>query len=945
MKRSTNYRHDVFISYTHQNTDDWMISRWLSRKLRFFIVPSKYRKYDSNNKPIKRIRVFRDAEDAYGGELENTILNIVDESENLILIASRTSGKAEWVNKEVKAFLNRNSNNERKQEGTIFPVLVDGNNDDESFPESFNKVKKERDYLIMSVGPPRTGNDTEEQIKLIDKDHDYGRKKCLYKILSKLTGMKRPEIERRFFWLAIRNWAVLLGVIIFLTIVWRLYTMPSFEYYADYNDCFGIPKGVMSLTKEQVSHRYTTWRFEKRRIPIGEPGALHWRLSKIENINSSGVVVDIDVTTSIIELEYAKSNGALIGMVYRNADGKVKRRSQITSNEEQQAVFEDFQNVYEGQGIDFIGFSNTIKMGFYFSGIGDAGSTSITRYAYERDERGYITKITYHANNDYLLQRSAVCDEQGVWGILYDLDEFGNPLMERYLGRDGLETSDKYGVAQIRYTYDKDGLVTSWSFYDVKGNPTMLLQEHKYVLNRDMYGNIIEEFSYDLDGNPCNNNDWYSKAIWSYDKNGNLLSVDHYDFEGNSCYKKYYAPTIRYEYDSKGRMVAQSFYSDGRPVSSSQGYHRLEKKYNEKGQEVESRLFNEEGIIIEGKNYKQEFDEQGNIVRQLFIDGEGNIVINASINAAVIENLYDIKGNNVGQRFLDEKFQLTWNKEGFAQSKSTLDERGNVIRLEYLDKEGDLIFIPKSYAAACEVDYDEKGRAIHIRYYDEKGLPSYGADEVFEERRSYDEYGNVVEKSFYDKDGNLTPAPDNYYCVVQYEYDPRRNCTKVSFFDQNRKLCCARADFDYNEMLMSYDKKNNLSQVKYVLYDDKGVKNKPTKSIICQYDSRGFVSYFEYVDENEKPTANPYGEIGYSMEYDHYGRIIHQVSYSSTDRKNKNLEFYIVYDENGSLNEVVVEDYFNDIEGTIDGSNIEYFVYGDMGSIKSIYLVNNSSEE
>ena len=935
------FSYDAFISYTHRSSIDWKISRWLSRKISRFVIPSKYRKRDIDGKPIKRFRVFRDSEDISGGKLTDTLKEKINKSENLILIASQSLKGTEWVEREVDEFLNRaGEDTTGPADGTIFPVLVDGINTDDSFPDSFNRVKNKNHYLILSVVSPRTGTESDEQIKEIDKDHDYGRKNCLYKILTALTGMERRDLERRIFWLTIRNWAFFLGIFFFILFLWYLYTMPKYEYYANYNDCFGIPKGVMSLTKEQVSHRYTTWRFEKRRIPIGEPGALHWRLSKIENINSSGVVVDIDATTPIIDLEYAKSNGALIGMVYRNADGKVERRSQITSNEEQQAVFEDFQNVYEGQGIDFIGFSNTIIMGLYFSGIGDAGSTSITRYAYERDQRGYITKITYHANNDYLLQRSAVCDEQGVWGISYDLDEFGNPLIERYLGRDGLETSNKNGVAQIRYTYDKDGLVSSWSFYDVNGNPTMLLQEHKYVLNRDMYGNIIEEFSYDLDGNPCNNNDWYSKAIWSYDKNGNLLSVDHYDFEGNSFYKKYYAPTIRYEYDSKGRMVAQSFYSDGRPVSSSQGYHRLEKKYNEKGQEVESRSYNEEGIIIEGQNYKQEFDEQGNNIRQSFIDGEGNIVINASINAAVIENLYDIKGNNVGQRFFDENYQLTWNKEGFAQSKFTLDERGNVIRSEYLDKEGDLIFIPKSYAAACEVDYDEKGRVIHIRYYDEKGQPSYGADEVFEERRSYDEYGNVVEESFYDKDGNLTPVSDNYYCVVQFEYDPRRNCTKVSFFDQNRKLCCARADFDYNAMLMSYDNNNRMSQVKYVLYDNKGVGYKLTRSVRCQHDSRGFISYFEYVDENNKPMANQYGELGFSMEYDHCGRIIHQVSYSSADRKSISLDLIIVYDENGSVNKVVLEDYYNNQKYTIDGSEIANFQYGDMGYIEGVDIKN-----
>ena len=141
-------------------------------------------------------------------------------------------------------------------------------------------------------------------------------------------------------------------------------------------------------------------------------------------------------------------------------------------------------------------------------------------------------------------------------------------------------------------------------------------------------------------------------------------------------------------------------------------------------------------------------------------------------------------------------------------------------------------------------------------------------------------------------------------------------------------------------MLMSYDNNNRMSQVKYVLYDNKGVGYKLTRSVRCQHDSRGFISYFEYVDENNKPMANQYGELGFSMEYDHCGRIIHQVSYSSADRKSISLDLIIVYDENGSVNKVVLEDYYNNQKYTIDGSEIANFQYGDMGYIEGVDIKN-----
>lgn len=95
------------------------------------------------------------------------------------------------------------------------------------------------------------------------------------------------------------------------------YTRATYKYYADYVDCWGVPKGVIELTDEQMSRRNRSYKFEYRRIPFGNPNAYDWRLTKVSCINSAGTPQEHNNTEyqdryAIQELEYSKESGMIV---------------------------------------------------------------------------------------------------------------------------------------------------------------------------------------------------------------------------------------------------------------------------------------------------------------------------------------------------------------------------------------------------------------------------------------------------------------------------------------------------------------------------------------------------------------------------------------------------------------------------------------------------------
>lgn len=927
LSKETTYDYEAFISYTRHDTKDWKTSRWIHRQLSRFVVPSSYRRLDKNGKYVRQLRVFRDVSDLPSGELPDKLKEKLGESENLILISSLESGDADWVEREVSFFLGSHS----RGNGTIMPLLVDGQLVPESFPPSFNQVQPEREYLIVSLEPIVHDDATSEERKLLLRDHNYGKKQCLYSILSALTGMERRDVERRL--LRQRIWRVLsyLALPAALALLFLLYKTPRYEYYAEYNSSNGIPVGVMPLSREQVSHRNSSCRFEYRRIPIGEPNSLSWRLVRVMSVTSDGTI-DIDDDAPVLEMEYARGNGTLSGTVSRNANGAVCGRSQISNDGDNLAVYEDFKNVNENQGISFLPGESSGMDGF---GYKDKQQTSISRYAYKRDERGFVLYTSYHANNDFRLDRSAVCDEDGVWATSTIRDNLGNPVDEYFLSRDNTPMHSKDGVAHIHREYDEFGLLNSVSYFDITERPITRDRVHLTRIMRDVYGNVTEISFWGPDGSPCINDEWYHKCVSSYDERGRLLREEYFDTKGKLCQRKGFGAVTRYDMDRKARTFSVSYYTqDGKPYVRSYGYQSITRSFNKKWQEIRTLLYDENGVFLEDNiSYASDYDQSGRQVRQWFIDGDGHPVVNAYFGFVVIEREYDQKNNLVEQRLRDEKGDCVVGWDGWAIIKMEYDERDNLTKGTFYDEKGSPIGALPYETPVIEKEYDDFGRCTEMRFRDSEGAPVLNADGYHRVVHQFDERGDIVEESFYDVEGNLTFAPNDYFSVKRAKYDKHRQLIEIAYYGLDGRPCYIRGDGEGSIFRYEYNSRGLVT--KQTIHHSDGSYS---KGYTISYDELGRINGIMSIDEQGRAMPHPRGVVFMSLDHNERGYLSCQREYADAARKCLLEEIAINYTEQGNIKSIVFRNPASGDDTIILTKQIESVVVGAFGEIVSVEL-------
>lgn len=122
---SANVHYDAFISYRHKELDSF-VAQNLHKMLEHFHIPRKIQK-TSGKKKIERI--FRDREELpLTADLTSNIEEALLHSEYLIVICSPDANESEWVQREIKLFL------ETHDKEHVLTILANGE-PQEAFPE------------------------------------------------------------------------------------------------------------------------------------------------------------------------------------------------------------------------------------------------------------------------------------------------------------------------------------------------------------------------------------------------------------------------------------------------------------------------------------------------------------------------------------------------------------------------------------------------------------------------------------------------------------------------------------------------------------------------------------------------------------------------------------------------------------------------------------------
>ncbi len=279
---------------------------------------------------------------------------------------------------------------------------------------------------------------------------------------------------------------------------------------------------------------------------------------------------------------------------------------------------------------------------FLFILLCSCASTSVSTPENSLSEYGFkglvkrVTTDTLHYSPDSVVRRGEL-----------RFNEAGMVLSRGYARSSSY--GEKYQV-DYRYSYDSEGLLTRLEGpsyteeydYDAKGRK--LLQ-----LENDMDGDMKRHYSYTRGGLLLKDSCYFQDTRYSYDKAGNcigkrkhdprdgtdstddMLTRCRYDARGRlveewkkSVESSSWDGTL-YHYDERGNQLSKEE-REGAPVHFGKGSfdYREVREYDSLGGVVHYRLYGTSPLVLTRQWRKRyEYDEQGNWLREYFINAEG----------------------------------------------------------------------------------------------------------------------------------------------------------------------------------------------------------------------------------------------------------------------------------------------------------------------------------
>lgn len=922
------YTYYAFISYQRKD-EKW--AKWLQRKLENYKLPVANAK-DTSDKKSKYIRpVFRDKTDLTAGPLPDALKEALNQSRYLIVICSPNAVQSPWVNDEINTFVNADRTK------YIIPFIVDGEpySDDkakECFPDALKAIPKEQEPLGVNIC-------------------EGGKQRAFIRTVAYMLGVKFDELWNRYerHRRKIRNIAI--ACLAFLAVIALGiydYTRTKVEYYADWVDCNGVAQGVIPLTDEQYSHRYASYKFEYTRVPFGEKGFYSWRLNKVSLVNSKGVISNYipDSHPFFYPIqEYKYTDGYVTEIINRDTYNRVVMRYTIKDDYDHKvACLVDMEGKEKHQGSAYLSGSTTA---FLSDANSNSAMSKIKRFHYTRNEKGYITKVTYHANDADELDESAIGDNNNIYGKIFELDSLGRVTKVLYINHEGYPMTDKYGVRSIRYNNAAFEGNDTVEYLGSDGK--LAYNEHRFarlISKLDKYGNPIEQWNEGNDGMPCYQYENIYRQVISYDDNGCWVEIKYYDFDGNLSYCSDNFAIQRVKYDAKGRYIEVSHYDiNDKPCYIKGNYSIARAKYNSNDCIVEVSSFNvndkpciEQNYGVHKHCYK--YDDYKYLIEESLYDENDELTISPIYHFAKQELTYDDYHQMISVKNYDNNNNPCLYKDYTHKKQWTYDNRGNIIRIDCFDIDGNPCICKEGYATII-YKFDSFGNITEEKYLGKNKKPIY-INMCASIKYEYTKNGLLSEERFYDSDDSLCLNVD-WWAIAKYEYDKNGNCTKISYFNSDSIPCYTRNNI-FSIVERIYDN-NNIVEERF--YDKDGTLFMNAENYaIGRYiynDKRQVISH-KYFDNYDKPSTTTNLIHSIASIYDNRGQLLSQEYFDKYGKRCNNKNGYSketkVYDEYGRISEA---SYFDALDKPIESNRLAFkttYAYDHYGRIVSEQHLN-----
>lgn len=609
------------------------------------------------------------------------------------------------------------------------------------------------------------------------------------------------------------------------------------DYYQDYVEVYGVPKGIGKLSSREMSHREGSYRFESQK----------GKVRRVSYVNSQGNLIahhDSETIDKIVDmtLTYSEGSDKVDTETFRNVAGKVLYVKDFDSNLKT-CTF----RLNDELGTEMTLNSQVELFESSFDNTTIKGKSKISKYILDFDENGFLSKVEYAGFGNV-----RVPDGQGIFGRQYAYDKDGRVIEEVFLGKDGNPKSTQFGLGKKKFSYDEDGNMTKIVYLTIDDKPSSDGNNCPVVdLTYDKWGNRQTEKYSDIEGNPMIRKDnGVAGFLYEYNDKGQPVKLQFIGIDGGPTY---YCGASSYviEYDGNGYQKKRTYIdSEGKAAifnEAGMAYSSYETDNDERGNILEARILDTSGKLIDTSSFARKvctYDSVGNQLSEIYLDDKGNVHTPPQFGYAGIIFEYNPQGRISRLSYIDEQKQsVNLQDKHYCYYTFEYDVRGNVSKISYFDKDNRPVMNNEGIASVV-YEYDENGNERSRQFLNDKGSPCVLNWYCSKIENDYDDQGNTIASRYYNTDGK--PMTVNGVASYQFEYDNRGN--KVRELPLGLNGSVANGYFD---LRLKYDNLDNVTE--YAYYNGKGQPSKCSDGYhrqIMKYNSGNLCTDVEFYDVN-----------------------------------------------------------------------------------------------
>ena len=446
-----------------------------------------------------------------------------------------------------------------------------------------------------------------------------------------------------------------------------------------------------------------------------------------------------------------------------------------------------------------------------------------------------------------------------------------------------------------------------------------------------------------------------SRYLLAYDENGYVKRLQYAGFQNVLVSDADGLFGREYVVDEKGRIIEERFLGhDGTPKANKVGLAIKKFEYNQKDDWSKVTYYAANGEFSSDGNgcpvVVIDNDQWGNRIKETYYDGEGNLALRKDIKVAGFTYIRNDEGYRIVQSvFGIDATPCYWGDFGFSSMVSEYDDNGYLAKTMYKDMDDNLV-THRDGNAILVLKNDERGNILERKFFDVNHQiceSIYGVAKIVYE---YDLLGNQTSEFYFDANDSLSlssggyaglrmkyniknkliewsyhcadyqPCAVNGFYVVKYDYDPRENEIKRSFFSADGITLALNDNERIAGWESKYDDNGNETERRFFDTSENSTSGNMGYAMwIATYDSNGNMEELKNMDTNGQLVfVASDGYAGIKYKYDNRGNRIEKYPYGTNGRLIERLTRYH-FDSRDNLIETAYYDQNNNPVISADG--------------------------